>query len=123
MQGFYCKLCQRFFCHQAEAEIDHCTSLEHYDRLRRHLEPPLRHPPEGAHGHPHHYQDRPGQDYRKPHYRRNDFIMATLEKFRDLRTQAIHENLERRGIKNGGDRQMVSKFFGELILTSRTILF
>ena len=49
--------------------------------------------------------------------------MATLEKFRDLRTQAIHENLERRGIKNGGDRQMVSNFFGELILTSRTILF
>ena len=79
----------------------------------------MRHPPEGAHGHPHHYQDRPGQDYRKPHYRRNDFIMATLEKFRDLRTQAIHENLERRGIKNGGDRQMVSKLFsGELILTS-----
>ena len=36
--------------------------------------------------------------------------MATLEKFRDLRTQAIHENLERRGIKNGGDRQMVSIF-------------
>ena len=70
----------------------------------------MRHPPEGAHGHHHHYQDRPGQDYRKSHYRRNDFIMATLEKFRDLRTQAIHENLERRGIKNGGDRQMVSIF-------------
>ena len=68
----------------------------------------MRHPPEGAH--PHHYQDRPGQDYRKSHYRRNDFIMATLEKFRDLRTQAIHENLERRGIKNNGDRDMVSTY-------------
>ena len=30
--GFYCRLCERFYPRQAEAEVEHCSSREHYER-------------------------------------------------------------------------------------------
>ncbi|KAM9856924.1 uncharacterized protein ACBR49_000588 [Aulostomus maculatus] len=36
--GFFCKVCNRFFSGDKEAEINHCKTLKHYENLKKYLQ-------------------------------------------------------------------------------------
>jgi len=102
--GFYCRLCARFFPRQSD-EIEHCSSREHYERIRHEIAPPPPPPNIGQH-----------HDHYRRHHRRNEFIMATLDKYHDLRTQNIYDNLERRGMHSAeGQRPQLLNELGKLL--------
>jgi len=94
VQGYLCKVCDRFFCTSEEAYMRHCTSIEHYDKVCRIVKPPPRH-----------------YDYRRPEIpvkesfeRRREFVMATLNNYQTLSYAELRDNLLRRGVDIEGER-------------------